>query len=132
LPFGNTLFAMEMTGAQILKALETGVSRGGGAFPYVAGASYTADMTRPEGARIGDAAVADDHGGLAPLDPARTYRVVTNAYLAGDGDGYTVMSEAAGATDTGFSDVLVFIDYVTAAGVLHPPQTTGVTYIPAR
>lgn len=132
LPFGNTLFAMEMTGAQILKALETGVSRGGGAFPYVAGARYTADMTRPEGARIADVAVADDDGGLAPLDPAQTYRVVTNAYLAGGGDGYTVMGEVSGATDTGFSDVLVFIDFVTAAGVLNPPQTTGVTYIPAR
>ncbi|WP_285907753.1 bifunctional metallophosphatase/5'-nucleotidase [Pseudodesulfovibrio pelocollis] len=132
LPFGNTLVVMEMTGAQVVRALETGVSRGGGAFPYVAGLRFTADMARPEGARVRDVALVGADGGLSPLDPAHTYRVVTNDFLAGGGDGYTVMGEAVRVTDTGFVDALVFMDFVAAARILDPPASTGVTFLPAR
>jgi len=132
LPFGNTLFVVELTEAQVVHALETGVGRGGGAFPCVSGMRYTADMNRPEGARIIDASLVGEGGASIPLDPGRTYRLATNAYVAGGGDGYAVMQEASCVTDTGFVDALTFIDFVTAARNLVPPTSTGVNYIPAR
>ncbi len=132
LPFNNTLFVLEMTGDQLRRALEIGVGRGGGAFPYMAGARYEADMNRPAGERVREVAVGGKDGGFAPLDLARTYRVVTSAFLAGGGDAYTVMDEIADRTDTGFVDALTFIDYVKAVKILEPPSSSGVTYIPAR
>ncbi|MUM76351.1 bifunctional NAD pyrophosphatase/5'-nucleotidase [Pseudodesulfovibrio sp. F-1] len=132
LPFGNTIVVVELTGAQVVRALENGVGRGGGAFPYVSGMRFKADMNRPEGSRISDVALVGVGGAAIPLDPARTYRVATNAYVARGGDGYAVMQEASNATDTGFVDALVFLGFVAGTKVLDPPTTTGVTYIPVR
>jgi 5'-nucleotidase len=132
LPFNNTLVVLEMTGSQIRQALETGVDRGDGAFPYVAGARYVADMTREPGQRVRDVAVAGPDGAFAPLDPARVYRVVACSFLANGGDGYTVMNEVTNRTDTGFVDAQAFIDLVTRVKTLAPPKSTGVTYVPAQ
>lgn len=132
IPFNNTLVVLEMTGGQIRQALETGVDRGDGAFPYVAGARYVADMTREPGQRVRDVTVAGPDGAFAPLDPARVYRVVTYSFLANGGDGYTVMNEVTNRTDTGFVDAQAFIDFVTRVKTLAPPLSTGLTYVPAQ
>ena len=68
LPFGNVTVLAEVTGADLLAALENGVSQvedGAGRFPQVSGLSFTYDPARPAGSRI----VAVEVGG-APLDPA--------------------------------------------------------------
>ncbi|WP_338669501.1 bifunctional metallophosphatase/5'-nucleotidase [Pseudodesulfovibrio methanolicus] len=132
MPFSNTLVLLELTGAQVRQALETGVDRGEGAFPYVGGARYTADMRRPEGQRVLCVDTLDLEGNWTPLDPARTYRVVTNSYLASGGDGYAVLKDAASSYDTGFVDAQAFIEYVRQQRMLKPLPTTGVTYIPAK
>ena len=130
LPFSNTLVALDVTGGRFVQALEYGVTRSGGAFPYVAGARYTADMTRPEGQRITRVEVSQN-GKWLPLDPARTYRLVTNSYLARGGDGYAMLADAPGKEDTGFVDVQAFIEFVKRYKQLAPPAETGVTYVPA-
>ncbi|WP_272701634.1 bifunctional metallophosphatase/5'-nucleotidase [Desulfovibrio sp. Fe33] len=132
LPFNNTLVLLELTGGQVRRALETGVDRGDGAFPYVGGARYTADMRRPEGRRVLSVDILDGSGNWTSLDPLRTYRVVTNAYLASGGDGYEVLKSAAPAYDTGFVDAQAFIRYVRRQHMLKPLSSTGVTYIPAK
>jgi 5'-nucleotidase len=132
LPFNNTLVLLGLTGAQVRQALETGVDRGGGAFLYVGGARYTADMRQPEGQRVLSIDILDGMGNWAPLDPARTYRVVTNSYLATGGDGLDILKSAASSYDTGFVDAQSFIDYVRQQSMLKPLPTTGVTYIPAK
>ncbi|MDI5789470.1 5'-nucleotidase C-terminal domain-containing protein [Bacillus licheniformis] len=51
MPFGNTLYAADLTGAQIKEALEHGVSQveeGGGAFPHVSGLSFTFTLSKPK------------------------------------------------------------------------------------
>ena len=131
LPFGNTLYTLALTGSTFRDALEYGVTRGGGAFPYVAGARYAADMNRPEGGRVTSVQVLSG-GAWRPLEPGRTYLVVTNAYLAGGGDGYAMLRSAPDCCDTGFVDAQAFMDMVRRAGTLAPPQSTGVTYVPAR
>ena len=55
LPFGNVTVLAEVTGADLLAALENGVSQvedGAGRFPQVSGLSFTYDPTRPAGSRI--------------------------------------------------------------------------------
>jgi 5'-nucleotidase len=106
---------------------------------------YAAEMrARTHGKVLGDNAVPmaaeeatsvdvrDDAGGWRPLDPARTYRVVTNSYLASGGDGYAVLASGAPRYDTGFGDAQAFIDYVRQRRRLRPLPSTGVTYLPAK
>ncbi|WP_419785582.1 bifunctional metallophosphatase/5'-nucleotidase [Pseudodesulfovibrio sp.] len=131
LPFNNSLVVLSLKGKTICDALEYGVTRGGGAFPYVANARYTADMNRPEGNRITQLDIRQN-GAWGALNPDRNYRVVTNAYLAGGGDGYTMFKGEAGHEDTGFVDAQAFMDYVKASSPLAPPKEMDVTYIPAR
>ncbi len=131
MPFGNTLSVLDVTGEQFRQALEYGVTRGRGAFPYVAGARYTADMNRLNGQRITRVEVWQD-GQWQGLETDRTYRLVTNTYLAGGGDGYTMLKAAGCWDDIGFGVAQTFIEYVKGHKRLSPPQSTGVTYLPAK
>ncbi|MEM6896106.1 MAG: bifunctional metallophosphatase/5'-nucleotidase, partial [Pseudomonadota bacterium] len=95
LPFQNTLATFDLTGEGIVAALENGVSRledGGGRFPQVAGLKYSFDGAAEVGSRISDVMVMVD-GGFAPIDPAATYGVVSNNFMRGGGDGYSVFEE---------------------------------------
>lgn len=132
LPFNNSLYVLKMTGSVIASVLECGVTKGGGAFPYVAGARYTADMTKPVGSRVTHVDVLTKDGKWQPLDATQTYSVVTNAYLAGGGDGYAMLKSIRNRYDTGFVDALAFIEYVEKENKISPPVSTGVTYISAE
>ena len=132
LPFGNTLCVLDATGQQIKSALEYGVTRGRGAFPYVAGARYTADMNQPEGHRVTSVDMLNAAGKWEPLEMARTYRLVTNSYLARGGDGYDMFKSISKRYDTGFVDAQAFIEFVKKQKIVAPPKSTGVTYVPAK
>lgn len=115
LPFGNKTTMTEITGAALLAALETGFSEtgagGDGRFPQVAGVTVTADLTKAPGSRVVTATVNGK-----PLDPAATYKVATNDYMLGGGNGYTSLGTGkvlitAEAAHLMASDV---IDYITA------------------
>lgn len=94
LPFQNTLATFQLTGADVRAALENGLSRiddGAGRFPQVAGLRYSFDKTKPAGKRL--VAVQVKQGGaFVPLDPAKTYGVVSNNYMRAGGDGYAVFA----------------------------------------
>jgi 5'-nucleotidase / UDP-sugar diphosphatase len=97
LPFQNTLATFELTGENILAALETGVSKveeGGGRFPQVAGLRFSWDPKAASGERIQAVEVRKGEA-WAPLDRAATYGVVANNFLRGGGDGYTIFRDAA-------------------------------------
>jgi 5'-nucleotidase len=97
LPFQNTLATFKLTGADLMVALENGLSQiedGGGRFPQVAGMKYSFDPKKPAGSRVISAEVMDG-GQMVALDPAKTYGVVTNNYVRGGGDGYKVFAEKA-------------------------------------
>lgn len=132
MPFNNTLYTLEVTGEQFKAALEYGVTRSGGAFPYVAGSRYAADMRLPEGERVTKVEVENADGQWQPMESAGTYRLVTNGYLARGGDGYAMLKAVEKRYDTGFVDTEAFIEYVKKRKRLLPPKATGVTYIPAK
>ena len=89
LPFGNKTLLLEVDGATIRTALENGVSQvenSAGRFPHVSGMTFTYDSSKPAGERVTEIMVGAD-----PLDDAAMYKLATNDYMAGGGDGYTVL-----------------------------------------
>ena len=91
LPFNNDLAKIEVTGETLKRALENGVSLSGpraepGRFAQVSGMSYEYDLSRPAGDRVTRVLVAG-----RPLDPKKTYTLVTSQYVADGGDGYAVL-----------------------------------------
>jgi 5'-nucleotidase len=114
LPFQNTLSTFEVTGAAVVAALENGVSRiedGAGRFAQVAGLAYTFDPAQPAGRRVSDVRVAGG-GGWVPIDPAARYRLVSNNYVRGGGDGFRMFVDAANAYDFGPDLADVTADYL--------------------
>jgi 5'-nucleotidase/UDP-sugar diphosphatase len=92
LPFGNVNIMIELTGAEVLAALENGFSRVedvSGRFPQVSGMTIEADITREPGDRVTSVMVGGE-----PLDMAATYTVATNDFMGRGGDGYTMFAEA--------------------------------------
>lgn len=92
LPFGNVNIMIELTGAQVLAALENGFSRVedvSGRFPQVSGITVEADITLEAGNRVTSVMVGD-----AALDVNATYTVATNDFMGRGGDGYTVFADA--------------------------------------
>ena len=92
LPFGNVNIMIELTGAQVLAALENGFSRVedvNGRFPQVSGMRVEADLTKEPGSRVTSVTIGD-----APLDPEATYTVATNDFMGRGGDGYTMFVDA--------------------------------------
>lgn len=90
LPFGNITVLTEVSGQQVWDALENGFSKiedGAGRFPQVAGMKVVADKAKPAGSRV----VSVEINGK-PLDPKATYKLATNDYMLGGGDGYTSLA----------------------------------------
>ncbi len=98
LPFANTLARVTLRGADILDALENGVSRlpgASGRFPQTSRLRFLADASRPAGERIVSAEFQGEDGAWSPLDPGRAYSVATNSFLRRGGDGYAAFAERA-------------------------------------
>ena len=91
LAFGNHLVTLNVKGQDVRQAIENGLSRlpaTGGRFPHVSGMTVEFDSRQPAGSRV----IAITVGG-EPLDPARTYRIATNDFMARGGDGYTSFAD---------------------------------------
>jgi 5'-nucleotidase len=124
LPFGGELVKIEVTGDTLLKALEHGVSLTGagaepGRFPQVSGLRYSFDASLPPGARVKEVTVAG-----RPLDPKKTYTLVTSAYVAGGGDQYEMLKGHANILKTKLTDSDVLRRAIAAAGTI-APRTDG-------
>lgn len=94
LPFDKTLVLIKLTGAAIKGVLEHGAAfvedqKNGntGRFLQVAGLRYAFDPQQSPHKRITHVSVQEGLNWV-PLDPAKTYGVVTNSYMAQGGDNY--------------------------------------------
>ncbi|MGK5531787.1 bifunctional metallophosphatase/5'-nucleotidase [Streptomyces sp. URMC 129] len=113
-PFSNTVNLVDLTGAHLLQVLREQVSGANEAAPKILqpseGLTYTLDLTRTGADRI----VADSvRVGGQPLDPAATYRVAVNSFLAGGGDGFPTLKQGTDPL-VGADDMAVLADYLTA------------------
>jgi 5'-nucleotidase len=98
LPFGNQIATLGLTGADVVAALENGVSRWentDGRFPQVAGMRFVFDTERPAGDRILSVDIKNADGSFSPIDPAEIYIVTTNDFMRRGGDGYVVFRDNA-------------------------------------
>jgi len=92
LPFNNRVVTVEISGRDLKRALENGLSQlpdAAGRFPHVSGIALEADLKRPPGSRITSIKVGD-----APLQDDRIYRVAINDFLARGGDRYDTLRDA--------------------------------------
>lgn len=128
LPFGNTLTVVNVTGAELLEALEastfcTPISLGG--FPQTAGMELTldatkdfdqADATYPGSTYYGPKSinrVTIESVNGQPFDENATYSVITNNFCAAGGDTYYAFAAASSQFDTGLTLDEVVMDYIT-------------------
>ncbi|WP_231848888.1 bifunctional metallophosphatase/5'-nucleotidase [Paramagnetospirillum magneticum] len=129
MPFGNTVMLLEVTGAQLLAALEfslSAVESKAGRFPQVSGLTVAYDSTKPAGKRV----VTAQAGGKA-VDPKRTYRLATIDYLAGGGDGFVALKDAKVLVNAEAAPLLVnaVSDYIAAKGTVSPKVEGRVTAV---
>jgi 2',3'-cyclic-nucleotide 2'-phosphodiesterase (5'-nucleotidase family) len=116
LPFDDHLVAFDLTGEQIIAALENGVSQVEdveGRFPQVAGLRFVWDPKAKPGNRIISIEIKRTSG-YEPINPSATYRVVTTDYLYQGGEGYTMFSKGANYINFGYDDSESLAEYITA------------------
>ncbi len=128
LPFQNTLATFEISGQGIVDALENGVSQVEevkGRFPQVAGLTFIWDASKaPNEGRVQSVMVASGDG-FVPIDPAKTYLVVTNNYVRNGGDGYKMFrGDDKNAYDFGPDLADVTAEYL-AAHAPYAPYVDG-------
>lgn len=144
LPFKNMLDRLSMTGTEIHSVLEdaydfflSNIGSNSGAWPYAAGLRWKVDLTRTRAqGRVGDIEVRTDDG-WRPIEFERTYRVITNDYIATGRDGFETFGQigADRREPTYLHYAQALADYAKGGGNLSRPKpdemsTQSVVYPP--
>jgi 5'-nucleotidase len=119
-PFANTLVTMTLTGAQLKSVLEEQWQPAGASRPFLKlgvskSLSYTYDPAGAAGDRI-DAIYVN--GEL--VDPADSFTVTVNSFLAAGGDNFATLATGTNAADSGKIDLQSMVDYFQANPVATP------------
>ncbi|MEV5312836.1 bifunctional metallophosphatase/5'-nucleotidase [Streptomyces sp. NPDC052610] len=132
-PFANTVNLQDITGTQLVQILKEQVSGANAAAPKIlqisSGLTYTLDLTKTGADRV----VTDSirlNG--APVDPSAVYRVASNSFLAGGGDGFPTLGQ--GTNDlVGADDLTALEKYLTAnssaTSPIAPPKADRITIV---
>lgn len=114
LPFDNTLVVVELTGEQIVAAVEHGLRKypeSNGGFLHVAGMNIVFDPAQPAGSRVVEIIVQGQ-----PLNLTQAYLVATNDFVAAGGDGYSMIKEGKIVFQSGLYLRDLTVDYFRANG----------------
>jgi len=121
-PFSNILQTLTYTGAQIDQVLEQqwlpGLTR---ILQPSSTLHYTQTLANPIGDRVSNITING-----VPVDPAATYRVTVNNFLAAGGDSFTALTQGTDVTG-GPIDLDAFTAYLTANSPVSPPATDRIT-----
>ncbi|WP_181765512.1 bifunctional metallophosphatase/5'-nucleotidase [Streptomyces albidus (ex Kaewkla and Franco 2022)] len=132
-PFTNMMTAIDLTGEQLITALEQQVSGANEATPKILqvseGFSYTLDMTKSGKDRVvKDSVKLDDKA----IDPAKTYRVAMNEFLAGGGDGFAAFKDGkdklVGSSDLDALEAY-FGEHSSSSDPLAPPKADRIKVV---
>jgi 2',3'-cyclic-nucleotide 2'-phosphodiesterase (5'-nucleotidase family) len=120
LPFGNIGVLLELSGSDLLAALEHGVSQveaKAGRFPQVSGMRLVYDPDRPTGSRVLEVTMHN-----TPIDPAASYRVATSDYLFKGGDGYVSLTRGKPLIDISGGTLIatMVMQHISARGTVAP------------
>ncbi|MFF4363621.1 bifunctional metallophosphatase/5'-nucleotidase [Streptomyces sp. NPDC001604] len=132
-PFSNTVNLQNFTGAQLIQVLKEQVSGTNTAAPKIlqpsAGLTYTLDLTNTGADRVVTDSVKLNG---SAIDPAATYRVATNSFLAGGGDGFPTLGQGTGDL-VGSDDLAALAKYLTAnssaGSPISPPAADRITIV---
>ena len=122
-PFANGLLTGTISGADLRAVIEQSVDDEGELNPAIPSEAlhYSFDRRRPAGSRVVDLTFAG-----RPVDPAGSYRLTVSAFLAGGGDGYTVLRKLRDVVPGGL-DIDAFESWLKAAAVRQVPAGDRVT-----
>jgi 5'-nucleotidase len=126
-PFANNMVTLTITGAQIDTLLEQQFQPGDVSIIQVSqGFAYSWSASAPAGSKVDPASITLNG---APIDPAASYRVTVNNFMASGGDSYQVLLQGKDPLP-GAIDVDVLEDYFRANNPLPTPQLGRITVIP--
>ena len=119
---------MTLTGAQLKAVLEqqaTAGSDGKGRMLQISySLTYSWSTSAPAGSKVSDLKI----NGVA-VDPAASYRVTVNNFLAGGGDGFTALTAGTDLLN-GMFDVDALVAYLMANSPVAPGPRNRITMIP--
>ncbi len=133
-PFGNTLVTYPMTGAQIISVLEEQCQPLGSSRPFLhlgVSEGFTYDLATTIAA--GDCTsitVSNVKLNGVDLDPAATYMVTVNNFLADGGDNFTTFGTITAPRLDGGNDLQALVNYFGAFSPVAPPSTDRVNELP--
>jgi len=137
-PFGNTLVTYPMTGAQVLSVLDEQCQPAGSSRPFL-------QLAPSVGFTFDQSKTIEDVGGVATctsitisnvklngvdLDPAATYMVTVNNFLADGGDNFTTFGTITAPRLDGGNDLQALVNYFGAYSPISPPSTDRVNELP--
>lgn len=134
-PHPSAVVTVAMTGAQVRATLEQSATnlrpvddadRVGGLL-QTSGIRWTLDLRKPVGARVSEVTV-----GGRPLDPARTYRVVTNGGILQGTHRYTAVAQGRDVRRDARSVTEVLEDALRRRGTVRAPTAGDITLIDAN
>ena len=129
-PFGNTLVTFPMTGAQIISVLEEQCQPSGSSRPFLhlgVSEGFTYDLAKTIVA--GDCTsvtVTNVMLNGVPLNPAATYNVTVNNFLADGGDNFGTFATITAPRLDGGNDLLALVNYLGTYSPVAPPSTDRV------
>lgn len=124
LPFANSLYTTQITGAQFVEALNQQWQRDAEgevpSRPYLAlglsdNVSYTYAESLPEGQRITGVYING-----APIDMEKLYTVGSGSFLISGGDNFRAFGEGVNTRDAGLVDLTAWVDWIKEQGTLSP------------
>lgn len=132
LPFTNVLVELPLTGQQVAAVLEDALSAyldagqaTGGGHPYAAGLRWNLDMSKAKGERFTSIEVKNRQtGSWSAINPAQTYIVATNDFIAKGQDGYAAFKpiyDSGNYVNNYLLYTQTFVNYIRTNGTISRP-----------
>jgi 2',3'-cyclic-nucleotide 2'-phosphodiesterase/3'-nucleotidase len=116
MPFDNTLFTFELTGAQVKAAVEHGIMSTEMNPGQFSGLIVQYDSKKPAGQRIVKITLSNGK----PLVDTQLYKVVTNDFQATGGDNYIMFKEGKNPKDTSIPVRDALVNEIKSKGTISP------------
>ena len=133
-PFGNILLTFPMTGTQIISVLEEQCQPAGSSRPFLhlgVSEGFTYDLaTTISGGDCTLITVSNVQLNGVALNPAATYNVTANNFLADGGDNFDTFGTITAPRLDGGNDLLALINYLGTFSPVAPPSTDRVNELP--
>jgi 5'-nucleotidase len=126
-PFSNSLATITLTGEQLKAVLEQQATAGSDAKGRMLQISHSLTYTWTASAPVGSKVTDIEINGVA-VDPSASYRVTVNNFLAGGGDGFTVLTAGTDLLN-GIFDVDALVAYLERNSPVAPGPRNRITII---